>query len=68
MIEQVRTMLYRAVRELLVNVAKHARAENVDITLDRDERRIRVCVEDDGDGFDPSVADVGENGRQFRDL
>lgn len=61
-IEQVRTMLYRAVRELLVNVARHARAENVDITVDRDERCIRVSVEDDGNGFDPSIVNSGRSG------
>jgi len=49
------TLLYRAVRELLVNVTKHAEARNVEITLDRDERNVRVCVADDGRGFDPSV-------------
>jgi two-component system, NarL family, sensor kinase len=48
-------LLYRAVRELLVNVTKHAGADNVEITLDRDERDIRICVADDGRGFDPSV-------------
>ena len=55
MLSQVRTMLYRAVRELLVNVAKHAGANNVDITLDCDERNLRICVGDDGKGFDPSA-------------
>lgn len=59
MLSQVRTMLYRAVRELLVNVAKHATASNVDLTVDRDERNIRICVEDDGKGFDPSALELG---------
>jgi signal transduction histidine kinase len=59
--EQVRSMLYRAVRELLVNVAKHAKAKNVAIILNRVEQGLRVAVQDDGRGFDPSVLD--EHGR-----
>lgn len=57
--EQVRSMLYRAVRELLVNVAKHAQARNVSITIMRDERRIQIAVEDDGKGFDPAILSSG---------
>jgi len=53
--DQMRAMLYRAVRELLVNVAKHAQAESVRITLERDERDLKITVRDDGKGFDPSV-------------
>ncbi len=53
--EQVRSLLYRAVRELLVNVAKHAEARNVRIVLDRAEQGFRIAVEDDGKGFDISV-------------
>ncbi len=53
--EQVRSLLYRSVRELLVNVAKHAEARNVRIVLDRDEQGFRISVQDDGKGFDVSV-------------
>jgi PAS domain S-box-containing protein len=49
--EQVRTMLYRCVRELLVNVAKHAGAGNVVIVLEHDGRNVKVVVQDDGRGF-----------------
>jgi len=53
--ERVRSLLYRAVRELLVNVAKHAEARNVRIVLDRDEQGFRIVVQDDGKGFDVSA-------------
>ena len=53
--EQVRSMLYRAVRELLVNVAKHAEAKNVEITFSHDEQSLRIAVQDDGRGFDAST-------------
>jgi PAS domain S-box-containing protein len=48
---QVRAMLYRSVRELLVNVAKHAGAGNVVIALEHDGRSVKVVVQDDGRGF-----------------
>jgi len=42
------------VRELLVNVAKHAQAHNVTVSTRRIGNEIRVSVEDDGVGFDIS--------------
>jgi len=63
--DQVRSMLYRAVRELLVNVAKHAEAKNVDITLNCIEQGLRIAVQDDGRGFNPSVLDGRGRGSGF---
>jgi signal transduction histidine kinase len=48
----VKTLLYRIVRELLVNVAKHAQAKTVSIRLFRGDKNIHITVEDDGMGFD----------------
>jgi PAS domain S-box-containing protein len=53
--EQIKTLLYRAVRELLLNVAKHACAKNVSVNIDRIEDKIRIRVADDGRGFDVSA-------------
>jgi PAS domain S-box-containing protein len=47
----LRGTLFRAVRELLVNVVKHARAAHVTVTLRREENVVRIAVEDDGIGF-----------------
>ena len=44
-------LLFRAVRELLINVVKHAQAQNVKISTRRDGDKIQICVEDDGIGF-----------------
>jgi signal transduction histidine kinase len=44
------------VQELLVNVAKHARARTVDITLDRGDDILRLEVADDGIGTTPPRA------------
>lgn len=47
-----RVLLFKAVRELLVNVVKHADADNVLVTICRHGNYIRISVEDDGVGYD----------------
>ncbi len=44
--------LYRVVQEALTNVARHARASRVTITLAADARDVSLRVEDDGRGID----------------
>ena len=44
-------LLYQAVRELLVNVGKHAAARRARVEMRQAGANIRVCVEDDGTGF-----------------
>ena len=50
--EEVRVVLFRAVRELLVNVVKHAGVRQARVILRREGKVIRLAVEDDGVGFD----------------
>jgi len=45
--------LFRAVRELLANVIKHAKATRARVTLREDSRHVVIEVADDGIGFDP---------------
>jgi len=52
--DDVRVLLFRAVRELLVNVAKHAQASSAEVSVRRDGQEIRIVVKDDGIGFDAS--------------
>jgi len=54
--EETRVVLYRSVRELLHNVVRHADATRAAVSIRRDERRVRIVVEDDGVGFDPEEA------------
>ncbi len=55
--DQVKILLYRSVRELLINAAKHARAESVQIIINRAGDNIEIILEDDGIGFDTSRLD-----------
>ena len=50
-----RAMIFRAARELLANVAKHARAGRVELGLHRDGDLVTLTVADDGAGFEPDV-------------
>jgi len=47
-------VLFQAVRELLMNAMKHARANKVSILGGCEKGWIRIRVTDDGRGFDPS--------------
>jgi signal transduction histidine kinase len=54
----VRIFLFRAVRELLLNSAKHAGGSAVHITMQhRRPDKVRIVVADDGPGFDPNSLD-----------
>lgn len=48
-------LLYRAARELLSNVNKHADASTITVGLYRSGDRVVLTVADDGKGFDPST-------------
>jgi PAS domain S-box-containing protein len=49
----MRAMLFRNVRELLVNVVKHARASEVSVRIEDSHPIIKIIVKDDGIGFEP---------------
>lgn len=50
--EEVALLVYRFVREALRNVTRHAEANEVQVTMARDDKQIEVQVADDGRGFD----------------
>ncbi len=51
-----RFFLFQAIRELLVNVVKHAQATKANIIMTRDDGNLRIILEDNGVGFSrPSV-------------
>ena len=53
--EEVQTALFRVVQESLTNVARHSGARNASVLLSVHGGRVRLVVEDDGGGFDPTA-------------
>lgn len=53
--EEVRSVVYQCARELLINVAKHAKTDHARIVVARDGNHFCLTVEDDGFGFDPAM-------------
>jgi DNA-binding NarL/FixJ family response regulator/signal transduction histidine kinase len=45
--------LYRVVQEALRNVVKHGRARAARVALTREDGRVALAIDDDGQGFDP---------------
>jgi signal transduction histidine kinase len=50
--EEVRSILYRAVRELLINVSRHALTDSATVECECREARVVIRVSDSGVGFD----------------
>lgn len=47
--------LYRIIQEALNNVAKHAEAGKVDITIIKDIHKLKILIKDNGKGFDSTL-------------
>lgn len=61
--DRMRVILFRAVRELLVNTATHAGAREARVCLSSEDGMLRITVADEGAGFDATVV-----GRQCHGL
>jgi len=60
--ESLEVGLYRIAQQALANVARHAGASRVTVRLAREPQRVRLRIEDDGTGFDPSTDHPGRFG------
>ena len=52
---RIQTGLYRMLQEALTNIGRHAYAHDVLVQLTVMPDQIRLRIEDDGRGFDPSL-------------
>ena len=48
-------LLFRSVRELLINAAKYAGTGRASVRMERSDGELRVTVSDEGRGFDPAA-------------
>jgi signal transduction histidine kinase len=58
----VRRNLYLAVKEALNNAARHSEATELVLSIYRQGQNIVVVIEDNGEGFEPALADRERNG------
>jgi signal transduction histidine kinase len=49
---QIETAFYRIVQEALNNIAKHAQADRVEVSLMKRDSKIHASIRDNGKGFD----------------
>ncbi|MGD1075194.1 MAG: HAMP domain-containing protein [Thermodesulfovibrionales bacterium] len=49
---EVEISLFRTIQEAIVNIARHAKAENVLVSMELANKTVSVLIEDDGEGFD----------------
>jgi PAS domain S-box-containing protein len=59
---EVRIALYRIAQEALNNITKHAMASGAAVNLDCQPGHARLCIRDDGRGFDPEAIPPGRLG------
>jgi signal transduction histidine kinase len=63
--DDIKVVLFQAVRELMANVIKHANASTLEVSIINSKDELKVIVEDDGVGFDAtrtSQQAAGESG------
>jgi signal transduction histidine kinase len=53
--EDSRFLIFRSLRELMINVVKHANARHLNINIKRNNRVMEITVWDDGVGFDKNL-------------
>jgi PAS domain S-box-containing protein len=64
--EEQAVLVFQSVRELLINVAKHAGTKHASVHLTREEDGIRIEVRDAGLGFDLSVVQPHDDGQPLK--
>jgi two-component system CheB/CheR fusion protein len=67
--DDVRTIVFQSVRELLFNVVKHSGTLEANVTLELSDGQVAITVSDQGKGFDAKVLDhqISHGLRKMRD-
>jgi len=52
----IKTVIYRVMQEALNNISKHSKANLVNLTLEKEEDKIKFTIQDHGQGFDLNAA------------
>lgn len=54
LLKETEIILYRIVQEIINNMIKHSNAEKINIELSNSEKTLKMCIKDNGVGFDTS--------------
>jgi signal transduction histidine kinase len=52
---RIEISLFRITQEAITNIQRHAKASNASVVVLRQRHEITLLIEDDGQGFDPSI-------------
>ncbi len=67
---QIETVFYRVIQEIVNNIIKHAKASQISMQLIRHDNELNIMIEDNGIGFDTNKLDsfegIGIKGIQTR--
>lgn len=58
---EVEITMYRILQEALTNIAKHAQATNVQVSLRQQRQKLRLTVSDNGVGFNPDLTEQSDS-------
>ncbi|MEO1387199.1 MAG: sensor histidine kinase [Cyanobacteria bacterium J06634_6] len=64
---QLNVILYRVIQAALTNVVRHANASHAHVQLTQSPAIATLHIEDDGEGFDPELAQTGFGLQSMRD-
>jgi signal transduction histidine kinase len=59
---EIQVAFYRVCQEALNNIARHAKASQVEIDLKHEGAALELCIRDNGRGFDPNHTMAGHYG------
>jgi PAS domain S-box-containing protein len=61
--DSLKTVIYRVLQEAMNNIAKHSKADRINLLLRKMDGAIELGIEDNGEGFDPeeALARIGTN-------
>ncbi|MFI4910704.1 MAG: PAS domain S-box protein [Sedimentisphaeraceae bacterium JB056] len=63
--EQIQVLIYRSVRELMLNIVKHADVKKAKVVINRNKDSVEIFVIDEGKGFDVKRLDSSECDRGY---
>ncbi|MGI6318973.1 MAG: GAF domain-containing sensor histidine kinase [Firmicutes bacterium] len=52
LLPEIEVNLFRWVQSMIGNVVRHSQAKNVNISMREKDRKLEICIQDDGIGFD----------------